>query len=172
MVVDHHLEACRELVAKLAGLPLALVVAGAMIARSLNRGHAVADMIRELRSRTDKLLQEPVPADVQQFLQDVDNPNVVALLQMSTDELDEESRLCFAGTGLVTPSEDATFDLEYLAAGWQSVLGERSTRRAQIIVDNLIDNGLMQAVEYVSGSRRYYMHDLLIQHAKTMFDEE
>jgi transcriptional regulator with XRE-family HTH domain len=169
-VIDRNMDTCRDLVQKLGGLPLALVVAANMIRRSVSHGRAVAELIADLQRRTDQLLREPAPQDVQQFLHDVENPNVVALLQMSTDALDDESFQCFALLGNVTPSEDVTFDLDRMAHGWKSVLGERSEERAQAIADTLIDNGLMQPAEPLFGKTRYSMHDLLIQHAKTLVE--
>lgn len=166
-VVASYPEQCRELTRRLDGLPLALVVAGSLLDRCACRGHPVGELIRNLRERTARLLAEPVPADVSQFLSDVDSPNLVALLQLSTDWLDERARECFAVLGDVTPSGTVTFNLELLAGGWGLPPGE-----AERIADALIDNGLMQVAREELGARRYYMHDLLIQHAKTLFEVE
>lgn len=166
-VVNEHLDACRELVRRLDGLPLVLVVAARLLNRAAARGRSVENLIQDLAQRTDRLLREPVPPDVAQFLVDVENPNVVALLQLSTDELDDETFRCFVLLGNATSSEDATFSLKRMARGWKSVLGQQSHERAQAIADALIGAGLMQPAGTLFGEVRYYMHDLLIQHAKT-----
>lgn len=165
-IARHH-EACRELIQRLEGLPLAIVVAGAKLRRAVSHGDSVENVIHELKERTDKLLHEPVPQDVEQFLHDTENPTVVALLQMSTDELDDETRECFAALGDAIPSEEATFDLDRMAGGWGL-----SRERAQAVADTLIDHGLMEPADELLGVQRYRMHDLFIQHAKTLFEEE
>ena len=165
-VVERHLEACRELVRRLQGLPLALVVAARMLDRCVGRGHSVEALLQDLRERTEKLLSEPAPPDVAQFLGEIKNPNVVALLQKSTDELDDDTFRCFALLGNATPSKEATFDLARMASGWGL-----SRERAQAVADTLIGHGLMDRAGELLGEPRYYIHDLLLQHAKTLIDE-
>jgi hypothetical protein len=157
-----------DLLERLDGLPLAITVAGGLLSRASSRGHSIDGVIEQLRNRTDILLTQPVPTDVRQFMHDVeDNPNLVALLQLSTDELDEHTRECFAVLGDAAPTNEGTFGLKWMASGWGLPLQE-----AQNVADRLVESGLMQHAKTVRGMPYFYMHDLLVQYAKTMVDPD
>lgn len=149
-------EAARELVRDLEGLPLAIHVAGRLLHSEAHLGWGLRDLLEELR-RGAALLEAPAPSDMRGAgLQGP--PTVAALLQRSTDSLDEEMRGRFAYLGLFVP-KPATFDLEAMAVAW-GIDDPRPTAR------QLVNRGLL---EPVSGGR-FQMHALLVLHARSLME--
>ncbi|HEV7904642.1 MAG TPA: NB-ARC domain-containing protein [Pyrinomonadaceae bacterium] len=151
-IVKEHPDECLELVRDLECLPLALHVAGRLLKAEAKMGFNVIDLINGIRAGA-KLLPEPAPID---RAEGATLPTVSALLQRSTDQLDEATRDCFAYLGVFAP-KPATFDLEAIQAVWQ-------TNDPKPIVRKLVGHGLLEPV----GLGRFQMHALLVQHAGSL----
>lgn len=149
----------RRLVQELEGLPLALKVAGSLLAAEAPLGWGVSDLLDELAEGT-RLLKESAPAD-RTDLSGQTTPTVAALLRKSTDRLDVLTRKQFAFLGVFAP-KPATFDLAAIAAAW-GVENPRSTIR------ELERRGLLEPYQE-DGEVRFQMHALLTVHAKTMWE--
>jgi hypothetical protein len=146
---------CAELVRSLEYLPLALHVAGRLLATEYRKGWGVVDLLGELRAGAGRILEAAAPADrVNAETQTI--PTVTLLLQRSTDRLEAETRERFAYLGAFAP-KPATFDLEAMRDVWD-VADARPTVR------ELVDRGLLEPV----GDRRFQMHALLVAHAKSL----
>jgi hypothetical protein len=159
-VVREHPAACRELVRELEGLPLALQVAGHMLRVEAGYGFGVTALLDELRKGT-KLMMAPAPADRSDLMKET-TPTVAVLLQKSSDRLDSFTRDCFAYLGAFVP-KPATFDLEAMQAVWMV-----EPEAAKTAAWTLIDRGLLEPL----GNGRFWMHALLVTHAKSLFSSE
>jgi hypothetical protein len=151
-IVVEHPDECLELVRDLECLPLALHVAGRLLMSEAKMGFNVIDLLKGIREGA-KLLPEPAPID---RAEGGTLPTVAALLQRSTDQLDEVTRDCFAFLGVFAP-KPATFDLEAMQAVWQ-------VSEPKSIVRKLVGHGLLEPV----GMGRFQMHALLVQHASSL----
>ena len=156
-VVERHQKECRELVAELEGLPLALQVAGRLLRAEYAKGWSVPELLRELRDDKAKLLNAQAPADMAASPGEV-SPTVTALLRKSTDSLDPTVRKRFAYLAPFAP-RPATFELEDIMAVWKS--DEANTRQT---IDVLVDRGLLEPL----GDGDYQIHQVLVHHAKTL----
>jgi tetratricopeptide (TPR) repeat protein len=164
-VVASHPDECRALVREMEGLPLALQVAGRMLAVEADCGFGVDELLAELREGT-ALLGAPAPVDRVDLanladLADESTPTVAVLLQHSTARLDEAARAGFACLA-VFAAKPATFDLAALQAVWQ-------VKDAKPIARALVDRGLL---EYVPELGRYQMHALLVMHARALLEQD
>jgi len=148
-----------ELVQELEGLPLALQVAGRLLQAEVSLGFGVDELIAEIR-HSAKLLATEAPPDRADLVSQT-TPTIAALLQTSTDLLDENTRDCYAYLGVFAP-KPATFDLEAMAFVWQ-------IDDPKPIVRILVDRGLL---EYISVTKRYQMHALLVMQAKSLLTED
>lgn len=155
--VAQHPEEAQELVHDLEGLPLAIQVAGRLLSVEVGMGWGVADLLRELHEGA-KLLAAKAPADRADLVKQT-TPTVAALLQKSSDRLDDDQRLHFAFLGAFAP-KPATFDLEAMAAVWETT-DPRPTARV------LVGRGLLEPV-----GERFQMHALLVMHARSLLDDE
>jgi len=156
-VVERHQKECRELVAELEGLPLALQVAGRLLRAEHAKGWSVPELLRELRDDKAKLLNAQAPADMAASPGEV-SPTVAALLQKSTDSLDPTIRKRFASLAPFAP-RPATFELEDIMAVWKS--DEASARQT---IDVLVDRGLLEPL----GDGDFQIHQVLVHHANTL----
>jgi DNA-binding SARP family transcriptional activator len=154
--LDSYPNEARELVRDLEGLPLAIQVAGRLLHNEARLGWGVADLLAELRQGAN-LLSAQAPGDMVGAGRDT-TPTIAALLQRSTDSLDETTRQRFALLGLFVP-KPATFDLQAMAAAWD-VSDPKPTART------LVNRGLL---EPVSGGR-FQMHALLVLHAHSLLE--
>lgn len=154
-MVKQFRESAIELVHDLEGLPLAIQVAGRLLHEEMQMGWGIEHLIAELRSGA-RILSEQAPSDVRTVAAD-SSPTIAALLQRSTQSLDEETLTRFAMLGLFIP-KPATFDLGAMAALWE-VEDPRPTVR------KLVNRGLL---EPLTGGR-FQMHALLVLHAKSLF---
>lgn len=154
-VVKNHDEEIRELVRDLEGLPLALQVVGRLLREEHILGWGVKELLTELHEGT-RLLEARAPLDRQQSEDDVPT-TVAALLEMSTNALDEVTRKHFALLGVFAP-KPAVFELGAMEAVWEVEDGRPTVRR-------LVERGLL---EVVPGGE-FQMHALLVQHARMMF---
>jgi hypothetical protein len=157
-VASSHPKQCRELIAELGGLPLALQVAGRLLQTEFQLGWGVVELLEALRSGK-KLLEAKAPSD----RADVElgtTPTVAVLLEKSTELLNEELRSRFALLGVFAP-EPASFDLAALEAMWLTDDPKDSARElvARGLLESLPDNG------------RFQIHVLLALHARSMLTE-
>lgn len=154
VVAGKH-DACLQLVRDLEGLPLALHVAGRLLASEARMGWSVDDLLLHLRDGA-AVINAKAPAD-RADIEKQTIPTVAALLQQSTDMLDQHTRECFAFLGAFAP-KPATFDLEAMAAVWM-------TDDPKPVVRELAARGL---IEPAGG--RFQMHALLVAHARSLLD--
>jgi transcriptional regulator with XRE-family HTH domain len=159
-VVVAHNKQTRELARELEGLPLALQVAGRLLNVEASRGWGIRELLQELRHDAELLHRMHAPPNMVDLVSQT-TPTVAALLQKSTDRLDEKTRERFAHLAAVA-SKPATFDLDAMAAFWES--GQSEAKRT---ASELIDRGLLEPVK---GSR-FWMHALLVVHARSLCTE-
>ncbi len=157
-VVKAQPEACRELVADLEGLPLALHVAGRLLCAEARMGWGVTDLLKELRAGA-KLLEQSAPPDLADLASQT-IPTVAVLLDKSTRLLRSEIRDRFAMLGVMAP-KPATFDLSLMETLWQ-VEDPKPT------VTQLVQRGLLEPL----NSGRFQMHALLVTHAQSLLEED
>lgn len=156
-IVKDFIDACKELVRELEGLPLALQVAGHLLNAEANYGFSVIDLLKELQDGK-KILEAKAPADRSDLANET-IPTVAVLFQKSTDRLDEFTRDCFAYLGVFAP-KPATFDLEAMKSVWQ-------VEDPKPIIRTLVDRGLLEPIPAID---RYQMHALLVAHAKAFLE--
>jgi len=145
----------RQLVNRLGGLPLSILVAGRLLHVATERGWSVASLLAEL-SGSSRLLESSVPSD-RMTLAASASTTVTALLKTSTDRLDDRTRTYFASLGNFPAP--ATLDLEDMQFTWK--LSNPSD--AQAIANTLIDHGLLPL-----GDGSFQMHALLVMYAKSL----
>ncbi len=146
-----------RLVQELEGLPLALKIAGSLLAAEAAQGWGVSDLLDELAEGT-RLLKEQVPADRMDYSSQT-TPTVAALFKKSTDRLDTETWERFGVLG-VFASKPATFDRSAMSAAW-NVEDPRPTVR------ELVKRGLLEPY----GDGRFQLHALLTVHARSMWEK-
>ena len=155
-VVSQNESECLELVRDLECLPLALHVAAGLLRSEANLGWGVTDLIGKIREGTE-LINKRAPKD--RIDKDGDIPSVKALLQRSTDVLDEQTRDYFTYLGAFAP-RPATFDLAALRGVWQVDDPKPTVRQ-------LVAHGLLEPV----GRGRFQMHRILVDHARSLCTE-
>ena len=156
-VVAEHPGLSAELVAELEGLPLALQVAGRLLAAEAHLGLGVSSLLVDLREGS-RLLSAQAPADRADILT-ATTPTVAVLLAQSTNRLSAELREQFAFLGAFA-EKPATFDIEAIATVWDEpdpLTGVRA----------LVGRGLLEP----TGDGRFQMHALLAMHAQALLDE-
>lgn len=154
-IVDSYEDDCLNLVRSLECLPLALHVAARLLRVESKLDWGVTDLLKEITDGA-AVIKAEAPAD---RVEGANIPTVTALLQKSTDVLDEHTRDCFAYLGAFAP-KPATFDLAAMKSVWQ-VEDPKPTVR------ELVDHGLLEPV----GSGRFQMHALLVMHARSLLSE-
>ena len=155
-VVAEHPGPSAELVAEVEGLPLALQVAGRLLAAEAHLGLGVSSLLTDLREGS-KLLSAQAPAD-RADLVTAATPTVAALLAQSTNRLPAALREQFGYLGAFA-EKPATFDIEAIATVWgvpDPLPGVRT----------LVGRGLLEP----SGDGRFQMHALLAMHAQALLD--
>jgi len=156
-VVAGDPEGTLRLARELEGLPLALKVAGGLLAAEAAMGWGLGDLLAEL-AEGRRILEESAPADLTDLANQT-RPTVAVLLARSTDRLDDRTRDRFALLGAFVP-KPATFDGAAVAAVWQVDDARPTLRR-------LVDRGLLEP----AGGGRFQMHALLAVHARALCDE-
>jgi hypothetical protein len=151
-VVEQHPSECRDLVQDLECLPLAIHVAARLLRAEARLGLGVSELLRDIRLGA-AVIEARAPAD---RMERGTIPTIAALLQKSTDVLDEITRDCFAYLGAFAP-KPATFDLEAMQAVWE-------VDDPKPIMRSLVDHGLLEP----TGSGRFQMHALLVKHAQSL----
>jgi len=154
-IVDSYEDDCLNLVRSLECLPLALHVAARLLRVESKFDWGVADLLKEITEGA-AVIKAEAPSD---RVEGENIPTVTALLQKSTDVLDEHTRDCFAYLGAFAP-KPATFDLAAMKAVWQIDDPKPTVRE-------LVDHGLLEPV----GSGRFQMHALLVMHARSLLTE-
>ncbi len=154
-VVASYESDCLNLIRALECLPLAIHVAARLLRAESKFDWGVADLLTEITEGA-AVIKAEAPAD---RIEGEHIPTVAALLQKSTDLLDDHTRECFAYLGAFAP-KPATFDLDAMKAVWE-VEDPRSTVR------ELVNHGLLEPV----GSGRFQMHALLVKHARSLLTD-
>lgn len=158
-VVKDYPDHARRLVQDIEGLPLAIRVAGRLLANEAAMGMDVRPLMDEIRE-SHKLLDEIAPDD--RFDPATGKtPTIDYLLRRSTERLDEETRERFAMLGAFAP-KPATFDREAMAFVWDVADPMLTARK-------LVDRGLLEPIISLG---RFQMHALLVKHAETLLDAE
>lgn len=155
-VVAHYPEESSELVKALEGLPLAIQVAGRLLAEESFLGFDIQKLIQSLKESTI-LIEATAPSD-RADLEAQTIPSVATLLKKSTDALEPDVRMYYGFLGVFAP-KPAIFDLEAIKAVWD-------LEDPQSILRTLVKRGLLEP----SGDG-YQMHSLLALHARTLLRE-
>lgn len=155
-VVAANESECRELVKDLEGLPLALQVAGRLLQEDEADGFGVTDLLRDLRDGA-QLIAAQAPADRVDIANET-TPSVAALLELSTNRLDQNTLVHFAYLGAFAP-KPATFDLAAIRSVWE-------IDDPKPILRVLINRGLLEPTD-----SRYWMHAILVAHARSFWAE-
>jgi hypothetical protein len=140
-VAEDHPDGAHELVRELGGLPLALRIAGGLLAAEAAADLDVPGLLGELRESRRLLEEQPPPSDA--LLLGEVTPTVAALLRRSTDGLRAMYRRRFALLG-VLPSRPLSFDMSAAQDVWDIRSDLRMTLRA------LSDRGLAGQVARVA----------------------
>jgi len=157
-VVQDHLAVCGELVQDLEGLPLAIQVAGRLLHAEYSYGFSVVALLEDIRAGA-KIIESQAPADRSEVSRDT-TPTVAALLQKSTDLLDDHALECFAYLGAFA-SKPATFDADAMQSVW--MLDDPKP-----IIRKLVDYGLLESV----ANSRFWMHAVLVAHARSFLTDD
>jgi hypothetical protein len=156
-VVEAYPEQCRQLVADLEGLPLALRVAGRLLERDNGAGFDVEALFRVLGNEA-ALIGESAPEDRFDPRKGT-TPTIDLLLSKSVDRLDPITRERFIALGAFAP-KPATFDLGALRAVWMI-----NDPRPPAL--ELVDRGLL---EPIPSQGRFWMHAILVMHATALLE--
>lgn len=159
-VVSDYLEESWQLVRELDGLPLAIRVAGGLLAAESYRGLDVPRLLEELREGKRLLEEEAPPSYISNAEEDVPF-TITALLRRSTERLRALYRKRFALLG-VFPPRPISFDVPAAQDVWDMRSDPRMTLRA------LTDRGLIEP----AGDGRFQMHSLLSAFAVSMIEED
>lgn len=146
---------CLQLVQDLECLPLALHVAAGLLRREARLGWGVSELIEKIRKGTE-IIDNVAPKD--RIDKNGVIPSVASLLHRSTDVLDDQTRDCFICLGAFAP-KPATFDLPALKMVWQ-------VDDPKPIVRQLVGHGLLEP-----AGRRFQMHRILVDHARSLCTE-
>jgi nucleoside phosphorylase len=157
-VVQQHPDVCQELVNDLEGLPLAIQVAGRLLQAEYSYGFSVVTLLSDIREGA-KIIESKAPVDRAEVANDT-TPTIAALLNKSTDLLDDDTREYFAYLGAFAP-KPATFDADAMQAVWMVDDPKPAIRK-------LVDHGLLELIE----NSRFWMHAVLVAHAKSFLTDE
>ncbi len=139
----------------LEGLPLALQVAGPLLASHYELGLGVDSLVDSL-SQGAALLARNVPANMRPFLEEANhNTTVAELYNRSVDRLPAEVRKAFFCLGAMAP-KPATFDLAAIRDLWYFLPDPLPALAA------LADSGLLEPL----SNGRFQMHAMLVAYAR------
>jgi hypothetical protein len=151
-VVARYPDECLALVQDLECLPLALHVAARLLREESKYDWGVTELLRDIRQGA-VIIKAQAPPD---RVEGESIPTVVALLNKSTDRLDDQTREYFAYLGVMAP-KPATFGAAAMRAIWE-VDDPRPTIR------ELVRRGLLEP----APGGRFQLHALLVAHAKSL----
>lgn len=151
----------RELVQALEGLPLALRVAGRLLAEEKQTHLDVRPLMKEIVD-SHKLLEASVPDDRIDPVAGT-TPTISLLLRRSTDRLNPQTREYFSVLGAFAP-KPATFDMAALQFMW----GVENVEQATEVVRRLVLRGLLEPIPAVN---RYQMHAVLVKLAQSLLEQ-
>lgn len=138
-------------------LPLSILVGGRLFERDMIWGASyVKERIKQLKLLTAKLTTKE-KLDINPEMGKL--PTIKVLLDQSTRYLDKEMHLYYTLLGILAP-KPATFDLETIQILW-----DEDNPRPYIL--QLIDYGLLEPTE----TGRFWMHALLVEHARSFFKD-
>lgn len=160
-VVERHRSECEELVRELGGLPLALRVAGTLLAIEERMGWGVDDLLSRLHEGRE-VLEREAPADRSPSLPGT-SPTVAALLHTSLERLPVEVRDRFLLLGAL-PSKPVSFDIFAASQVW----GMQEPEEVRDTVRELVNRGLLEPAE----AGRFYLHPVLSAYARFILEEE
>ncbi len=159
--VEKYEAACRELANDLEYLPLALQVAGRMIAKHLRQGFFDAERVFDELRDGAALLAESPPLSMLPFIEEANkNTTVAALISRSIDVLSKPARQCFCSLGVMAP-KPATFDFQMISVTCFFLDDPLPALR------ELVDHGLVEAM----SNQRFQMHAMLVAYAKSRLQE-
>ncbi len=147
-------DASAALLLALGHVPLAIRVAGSLVASEIALGAEPAAVLKEL-ARGERLLDAPAPPDALD-LDDLADPTVASVLRRSLVHLSETDGIRFAYLGML-PSKPAMFSAADAAEMWQT---DEPLRTLRV----LLDRGLIES----AGGGRFQIHTLLSALARSL----
>lgn len=154
-VVDLFLNETYQLARDLEGLPLALRVAGRYLANEASMGFPLLSAFKALRA--EALLLDGIAPEDRFDPKTGTTPTIRFLLKQSTDRLTYKERKYFALLGSFVP-KPATFTLDAVQAVWRE-------SDPTPFIRTFVDRGLL---EFIPVSARYWLHAVLVAHAKAL----
>ncbi len=162
--VGNNKQIAYQLCERLEYLPLALTLAGRMLANEVevpSRMQRLVDELLERREARLQLLQTEGRLGI-----DEENPvSLQAILGLSVDRLSKADKERFVMASIFG-GEPLTWALDMAAYVWECSLTE-----AEDTVTRFIRRGLLEAQKDEQENRRYRMHALLADYAQALMDE-
>ncbi len=159
-VAAKHEDKCRGLSQSLGRLPLALNVAGRLLAARERLGYGLDELLESLRDGRDVLAANP-PANMRPFIEETnENLTVAELIFRSVAFLPQQTRRCFFYLGVMAP-KPATFDLALIRSVWHFLEDPLPE------LTKLVDMGLIEPM----NNGRFQMHAMLVAYAKARLQE-
>lgn len=158
-VAASHPEAIGRLASTVEGLPLALQVAGRLLAAEAGRGLPVDTVLDQIADGV-RLLSQRTPARLAAIVEE-SSPTMAAVFDRSVASLDGSDQLRFAYLGAFAP-KPAMFTTDQIAAVW-AALGDAATD-VQDGIRTLVDRGLLETV----APACFQMHALLAIYADAL----
>ena len=149
------------LVRAVEGLPLALQVAGGLLAADAAAGLPIDVRLTQLADGVE-LLKQDVPANLRELAEEA-SPTMAAVLQRSVDALDPLNRLRFISLGSGLAPKPAVFSLATITDVWSELGGPAAVDATQGVRD-LVGRGLLET----AGPATYQMHGLLATFAELL----
>lgn len=150
-VVRDYPTLCQELVDRVEGLPLAIVVAGKLLQREQSHGEDIMKLLSSIRDDARTLLSESAPVNMTDLLEQT-TPDVAAVLRRSTEGLDGLHKWYFAILAGLPPSPAPLSSRVILAGNWKV-----SPEEAKRIAKYFVDRGLLER----SKNGYYKIHPLM-----------
>jgi hypothetical protein len=162
-VAQKYPDESRKLVHDIEGLPLAIRVAGRLLAAEDRAGIDVRPLMHEISENYEGTLLKQKAPDDRFDPRTGTTPTINFLLERSTNSLDEASRDCFAILGAFAP-KPATFDAPAMKYMWEM----EDDNQVLKTIRTLIDRGLL---EFIPTINRYQMHAVLVMHAQSLLED-
>lgn len=159
-VVEAHEAGAVDLVRELGGMPLAVRVAGGLLAAEERMGWGVEGLLTGLREGR-RVLESEAPADRLPGPEGA-SPTVAALLRTSLERLSAEAVDRFRSLGAF-PAKPTSFDVPAAASVWAT--GEEAARDT---IRDLEGRGLLEPAR----SGRFYLHPILSSYARLRLEAD